>query len=129
MYSANQNEKEKIKSELLGEYLNFIREHQSVSDASVYIRKKYVAPFLSEISTVASTTKLKELSTKSVHDYVIKTTRPLKRTVKKHVVSSMRSFLRFAHIKGYISKNFAEAVPIITTRKLEVELHITNCQE
>ena len=59
------------------------------------------------------------LSAKEIHDYIIEVAPPLHRASKKHLTSSIRSFLRFAYIKGYLINNLVEVVPVITTRKLE----------
>src|SRR5262245_37303256 len=42
----------------------------------------------------------------------------LSRSKRKHLVSSLRSFLRFAHVTGMIERNLVEAVPVITIHKL-----------
>ena len=47
------------------------------------------------------------------------TGKSMSRALRKHLVSSLRSFLRFAHVKGYLERNLFEAVPIVTIRKLD----------
>jgi integrase/recombinase XerD len=111
--------KKKTKSKLLKEYLCFLRKHQCLSEATIFIRKHYVSKFLSEIKDIATPSRLNKLSPETIHDYIIKTCRPFNRASKKHLTSSVRSFLRFAHIYGYLKNNLTEAVPVIVTRKLE----------
>ena len=53
-----------------------------------------------------------------VHDYVIRTAKLMTRPNRKHFVASIRSFLRFAHLKGYVQRDLTEAVPVIVTPKL-----------
>lgn len=104
---------------LLVSYIDFLRRHQCVSEATVVIRIKFVRPFLNSIRKIALPSRLFRLSAKEIHDYIIKTAKPLHRASKKHLVSSIRSFLRFGHIQGYLKRDLVAAVPIIATRKLD----------
>jgi integrase len=54
-----------------------------------------------------------------VHDYIIETSQPFSRASRKHLTSGLRSFLRFAHVQGYLGRSLVQAVPVITTRKLD----------
>lgn len=107
------------KSKLLIEYTDFLREQQGSAEATILIREKFVEPFLKSLGNIAHPSKLFELSAKTIHDYIIKTASPLHRASKKHLTSSMRSFLRFSHIKGYLKRDLREAVPVIAAWKLE----------
>jgi len=104
--------------ELLNEYLNFLREYQCLSKATIVIRRNFVTPFLLK-QGINLSSQLHSLSAKNIHDYIIKVASPLHRASKKHLTSSIRSFLRFAYIKGYLQNNLVEVVPVITTRKLD----------
>ena len=106
------------KLDLLTEYTNFLRDQQCSSEATILIRKKFVEPFLNHLGSISQPSELFQLSTKIIHDYILATAHPLHRASKKHLTSSVRSFLRFAHIKGYLKKDLIEAVPVITTWKL-----------
>ncbi len=105
-------------NELLNEYLDFLRDYQCLSEATVVIRRNVVTPFLFK-QGINSSSQLNLLSAKNIHDYIIEVAPPLHRASKKHLTSSIRSFLRFAYIKGYLQHNLVEVVPVITTRKLE----------
>lgn len=107
------------KSKLLIEYTNFLRNQQCSSEATILIRSKFVEPFLNNLSNIAQPSKLFKLSAKTIHDYIIATAQPLHRASKKHLTSSIRSFLRFAYIKGYLKRDLIAAVPVITAWKLE----------
>jgi integrase/recombinase XerD len=107
------------KSKLLIEYVNFLRNQQCSSDATIVIRRKFVEPFLHYLGNVSQPSKLFKLTAKTIHDYIIVTAQPLHRASKKHLTSSIRSFLRFSYIKGYLKRNLLAAVPVITTRKLD----------
>lgn len=111
--------KKKIQTKLINIYLDFLRNFKGNSEATVRIRRAFVAPFLSEISNIATPEKLHRLSPKIIHEYIVKTSEHLNRASKKHLTSSLRSFLEFAYISGYLKINLSGAVPVIPTRKLE----------
>ena len=48
------------------------------------------------------------LAPNAIHDYVIVTSKPLTRASRKHLVSGLRSFLRFAHANGLIERPLVE---------------------
>jgi len=105
-------------NELLNEYLSFLRDYQCLTEATIVIRRNFVMAFLLK-QGINLSSQLHLLSAKEIHDYIIEVAPPLHRASKKHLTSSIRSFLRFAYIKGYLINNLVEVVPVITTRKLE----------
>lgn len=113
------SKKTEPENELLKEYLDFLRDYQCLAEATLVIRRNFVAPFLIHLGDICQATRLHLLLAKTIHDYIIETAPPLHRASKKHLTSSIRSFLRFAFIKGYLKLNLVEAVPVLTIRKLE----------
>jgi len=107
------------RAKLLDDYLEFLRHHRGLSESTIAIRGNYVAPFLEALGEQVDPLKIGSISPSTIHDYVIRTARPLKRGSRKHLTSSLRSFLKFAHIKGYMPRDLAEAVPVIITYKLD----------
>lgn len=103
---------------LLSEYLDFLRIERSLSPATIAIRRLAVQAFLESIGPHAAPSRLRYLGAKRVHDYVIRETPKLGRASRKHLTSSLRSFLRFAHVRGYLSRDLVNAVPVLTTRRL-----------
>lgn len=106
-------------TKLLKEYLDFLRHYQCSAEATVVIRKKFISPFLLTLGKIGKPSTLHLLTAKTIHDYIIDTAGPLHRASKKHLSSTMRSFLRFAYINGYLKRDLVEAVPVITTPKLD----------
>ncbi len=104
---------------LFAEYLDFLRQHQCVAEGTIGCRKVFIKRFLNFIGERGSPSRLHELSPKRIHDYIIATLAPLHRASRKQLVSSLRSFLRFAHVRGYLKRSLVDAVPVITTRKLD----------
>lgn len=103
---------------LLKKYLEFLRNHQGNSAGTVTLRKQYVERFLRECRGYNRPSTLNRLTPRTIHCYVIKTIRNRGRATRKHVVNSLRSFLKFAYINGYTSRNLVESVPVIRTTKL-----------
>lgn len=106
-------------SKLLKEYLEFLRNHQCSADATVVIRKIFIQPFLISLGRIGRPSTLHLLTAKTIHDYIIDNSPSLHRASKKHLSSTLRSFLRFAYIKRYLKSDMVEAVPVITSRKLD----------
>lgn len=107
------------KSKLLIEYTGYLRDQQCLSEETILIYKRFVNSFLDYLGKIAQPSQLYKLSAKTIHDYILATAQPLHRTYKKHLTTSIRSFLRFAHIKGYLNRDLIEAVPVISIRKLD----------
>lgn len=105
-------------SELLDEYLSFLSTHRGLSKATIQIRAAYVTPFLAEFGIRKTPAGLEGVSASRLYDYVIQAARCRTRSARIHLTSSLRSFLRFAHVRGYIERSLIDAVPVMHTRKL-----------
>jgi integrase/recombinase XerD len=105
--------------EILGHYLHFLKTSQGLADATLVLRRLHVRPFLRSLESSALLVDLRSLAPSTVHDYIIETSKPLTRPSRKHLVSGLRSFLRFAHVNGFLDRSLVDAVPIILTRKLD----------
>jgi integrase/recombinase XerD len=104
---------------LLEHYLNFLKHSQGLADATLVLRRLHVEPFLRTLEQGGAVADLHGLLPSTVHDYIIATSKPLTRASRKHLVSALRSFLRFAHVKGLLARNLIDAVPVLLTRKLD----------
>jgi integrase/recombinase XerD len=104
---------------ILGQYLSFLKTTQGLADATLVLRRLHVEPFLRSLETTGVLSDLCCLAPSTIHDYIITVSKPLTRASRKHLVSGLRSFLRFAHASGLIERPLVEAVPVILTRKLD----------
>lgn len=104
---------------ILGRYLGFLKTNQGLADATLVLRRLHVDPFLRTLEKSGELDDLYNLAPNTIHDYIIETSRPLTRASRKHLVSGLRSFLRFAHVNGLVGKSLVDAVPVILTRKLD----------
>ena len=104
---------------ILGRYLEFLKTTQGLADATLVLRRLHVQPFLRSLQVSGVLPDLRGLAPSTVHDYIIDTSKPLTRASRKHLVSGLRSFLRFAYANGLLESPLVDAVPIILTRKLD----------
>lgn len=104
---------------LFKEYLHFLEIHRGLAKSTISIRSHYLAPFLAELNLRQTAAGLEEISTSRIHDYVIMTASSMTRASRKHLVSTLRSFLRFAHVMGYTEKSLVDAVPVVHIKKLD----------
>jgi integrase/recombinase XerD len=105
-------------SPLLAQYLDFLRDQQGVSQATIVIRRLTVRRFLRFIGRRVTPSQLRQLGAKRIHDYIIRHSSSLTRASRKHLTSSLRSFLRFAHVRGYLPHDLVDAVPVLATWRL-----------
>jgi integrase/recombinase XerD len=121
MFASQEQKKssleEDYQSRLLSEYLAFLRNHRGLSKEAIRFRKNDTISFLRALKT-QNETDIGEISAKHVYDYIIKTAKLMPRPSRKHLCTSIRSFLKFAHFKGYVQRNLIEAVPVIGPPKL-----------
>jgi len=118
MVNLIQEKKVNESSKLLTEYLTFLQNHQCVAQSTMDICRNYVVAFLDTLKERATPLKIRNLTANAIHDYIIQTARPFSRGKRKKLISSLRSFLRFLHFRGYLNRNLVPAVPIIKTPKL-----------
>jgi site-specific recombinase XerD len=105
-------------SKLLSEYLDFLRNHRGLTEGTIRVRRNDVSLFLKSLKLQNESEDIGKISVKEIHDYVIKTARRMNRPSRKHLVASIRGFLKFCHFKGYVQRDITEAVPVIGTPKL-----------
>lgn len=104
---------------ILGHYLSFLKTTQGLANATLVLRRLHVEPFLRSLEKTGVLADLRGLAPSTVHDYIITTSKPLTRASRKHLVSGLRSFLRFAHANSLLERSLVDAVPVILTPKLD----------
>ena len=103
--------------ELLSEFVAYLREDLCLAQATIGEYCRSLGPFLASIKQYASRSKLRTLQTRMIHDYVIEASKDRGRAFQKKLCSSIRMFLRFVYIRGYLKKDLVQAVPSITVYK------------
>jgi integrase/recombinase XerD len=105
-------------SKLLSEYLDFLCNHRGLTEDTIRIRRNDVISFLNSLRLQNDSEDIGKISVTEIHDYVIKTAKLMNRPSRKHLVTSIRSFLKFCHFKGHVQRDITEAVPGIGSPKL-----------
>lgn len=105
-------------SKLLSEYLDFLCNHRGLTKDTIRLRRNDITSFLQSLRIQNDIEDIGKVTVKQVYDYIIKTVKLMPRPSRRHLVASIRSFLKFAHLKGYVQRDLTEAVPVIGTPKL-----------
>ena len=108
-------QKEILSSQLLEEYLTFLKDHQCLAPASLSSRRRDALAFLTGLQNKARPSALRILKPDAIHDYLITAAKFLSRGSRKGLLSSVRGFLKFLHFRGYLTRDLVPAVPMIKT--------------
>ncbi len=100
-------------SPLLREYLHYLTQHRGVSLRHAKRHGVHVAELLVVLEAAVD-----ELDARHVFTFVTQRAPGLSRSGRKSMCAALRSFLRFAHVGGYIKRDLASAVPVIPSFKL-----------
>ncbi|MFA4948718.1 MAG: site-specific integrase [Candidatus Krumholzibacteriia bacterium] len=105
-------------SSLVAEYSDFLLHQQGLAEGTVRMWRHHVEPFLLHLGQQATANGLRKLSASTVCAFVVARATRLPRSGKKALCHALRSFLRYAHVRGYIDASLVEAVPTIPTYRL-----------
>jgi integrase/recombinase XerD len=105
-------------SKLLSEYLDFLCNHRGLTKTTIRFRRDDVTSFLQSLRLQNDLEDIGQVSAMKVYDFIIRTVKLMTRPSRRHLVASIRSFLKFCHLKGYVQRDLTEAVPVIGTPKL-----------
>ncbi len=104
--------------DLLSEYLDFLSNHRGLAQNTVGMRRHDVTAFLKSLQFHNDKEDIKKISVPQIYDCMTRALKQMTRPIQKQFTTSIRSFLKFAHLKGYIPKDIAESVPVVETTKL-----------
>lgn len=103
-------------AKMLSRYSDYLRDVVGAAPATINLRRYYVGFFLTDGLRHRCTPRdLRGLHPHVIHRYVIRVSATLRRTSKQHINHSIRSFLRFAQVRGWVDVKLREAVPVINT--------------
>jgi site-specific recombinase XerD len=108
----------RLPGKLIAEYSTFLQDHQCLAPSTIAARRNRVAAFLDFLKDQAAPSKIRNITSSMVHDYIIGSAKSLSRGSRKLLFASIRSFLRFLHFRGYSNRNLVPAVPVIRAPKL-----------
>ncbi len=103
---------------LIDEYVEFLLHHRGLASRTVQHLRRHVEPFLCELGALNDAEALQRTTPGEIRRFIVERVESLPRTEKSAVCWSVRSFLRFASMRGYVRAELVEAVPIIRVYKL-----------
>lgn len=98
---------------LADEYAEFLRHHRGLAGSTIYNLLRHVEPFLLHLDALADATALQRATPGRVREFVAERAASVPRATKRGVCSSVRGFLRFASMRGYVAPDLVDAVPKI----------------
>ncbi len=108
----------RLAGKLIAEYSTFLQDHQCLAPSTIAARRIRVAAFLDSLRDQGAPSKIHNLTSSMIHDYIIGSTKSLNRGCRKLLLASIRSFLRFLYFRGYLNHDLVPAVPVIRVPKL-----------
>lgn len=104
---------------LLAEWLAFLKQHRGLTPGTLDLYGRYVGRFLKTLGPEATDSGLGRLDVARVRAYVSRAAHGRSRSVRKAVVSTLRSFLRFARDRGYLTDDLSATVERVPCFKHE----------
>lgn len=104
---------------LFQEYIGFLRQDRGLAEGTIHNRKAPTLGFLKAYKGYATPSGIGRVRSRTIHQYIIKTAKPLSRDKRRMLITGMRDFFRFVYFKGYHDRNLAHAVPTLITYRLD----------
>jgi hypothetical protein len=96
---------------VLEDWLAFLRRHCGLTPASLVVYRRYVEPLLQDLDADAAPNRLaRALSADRLRMHVQGRAARLARSTRKNLVLTLRSFLRFAFSRGYVSRDLSDTL-------------------
>lgn len=105
--------------ELLDEYVRFLREHRGIGVGRIKEHRRQIRAFLGSLGPSAALSTIKTLDAPAVFRFVTHRASALTRSQRKSMCASLRSFLRFLCLRGYVQRDLSSTVPVIPSFKLD----------
>ena len=95
---------------LLEEWLGFLERHRGLAPKSLKLYRDHIRRFLEYLGSNGTETGLRHLDVDCIHDYLGHACRGRSRSKRKLTLSTLRTFLRFAWSRGYLTRDLSFAV-------------------
>lgn len=103
---------------LVDEYAEFLLHHRGLASGTIRGLRRTIEPFLRDLGALNDAAALQGATPGQVRRLVVARAATVRRTEKRAVCSSVRGFLRFASMRGYVGSDLVDAVPIIRVYSL-----------
>lgn len=103
---------------ILAAYEQWLRRVRQNGAQTVAQRRDYLLPFLESLGDLASFERLAFLDAERVREYAAHSTAECSRSVRKTVLTTLRTFLEFSFCTGYLPRDLRSAVPSLRSYTL-----------
>lgn len=103
---------------LVDEYAEFLLHHRGLASGTIRGLRRYIEPFLCDVGALNDAAALRQVTPGRVRHLVVARAASVPRTEKRAVCCSIRGFLRFASMRGYVGSDLVDAVPTIRVYSL-----------
>jgi len=104
---------------LLRKYVRYLAEHRGITDHHIRKHGRQVRAFLEALGDRGEQESVGQLDASEVFRFVTTHSQQLTRSGRKSMCAALRSFLRFLHLGGYLTRDLVSAVPVIPSFKLD----------
>lgn len=104
---------------ILGEYLRFLHDHRGTGERTVGQHRHHVDALLRHLGAQDCPGALHQLTGSRIQSFITTRASGLGRGQRKAMCAAIRTFLRFAYLRGYTARALVSAVPVIPSFKLE----------
>lgn len=108
---------EPVYAPVLEEWLHFLERHRGLADGTLALYRRHIRRFLEYIGPDASPTGLQRLEISRVRAYLRQACQGWSQAQRKAVLSTVRTFLRFAWSRGYLPRDLSLMVGRIPSFK------------
>ena len=97
------------------EYQAWLRDFQNNGKGTCHLRSQYLKVFLEGMGAVE---KVEDLSAEMVEQFFLDYARDHELASRRSMQATLRTFLRFCHLRGYLGQDLSSAVPTLRTYRL-----------
>jgi integrase/recombinase XerD len=103
---------------VLAAYQHWLRKVRENRERTVELRSQYLLPFLEFLGDQATFDGLENLSVQQVRKYAVTSTTSRGKSMRRTILTTLRTFLQFSHLSGHIPMDLSWAVPTLRSYRL-----------
>lgn len=104
---------------LLENYTSFLRNHRGLSSSRIREHRRYISKFLEMLAPRNQAEDMYRLEPKNIHQFIATQIGTLSRYGRKSMFGTLRVFLRYILLQGYLTRDLISCVPVIPEFKLD----------
>ncbi len=116
--AVSQGKEATLYDPVLTAYLQWLRDIRNNSDRTIELRRRYLSPFLKVLGGHATIEGLMSVRPEQVREYAVSSTTECSKSIRKTILTTLRTFLAFCFSSGYTSRVLSTAVPSVRSYQL-----------